>query len=82
MSGTISRYRIARDGTLTLVEAVAGNTGGAPIDMALSREGQFLYTVVDVTGAVSAFRVEDDGDLIPVRGARGLPPFAQGIAAW
>ncbi|HYG61354.1 MAG TPA: beta-propeller fold lactonase family protein, partial [Thermoanaerobaculia bacterium] len=82
MSGTISRYRIDRDGDLSLVQAVAGNTGGAPIDMALSREGNYLYAVVDVTGTIAAFRVEDDGELTPVRVRVDLPPFAQGIMAW
>jgi 6-phosphogluconolactonase (cycloisomerase 2 family) len=82
MSGTISSYRIRQDGTLTLRKAVAGTTGGAPIDMALSGDGQFLYAIVDVTGRISAFRIESDGGLAPVRGGvRGLPPFAQGIAA-
>jgi 6-phosphogluconolactonase len=83
MSGSISRYRIDKDGILTLQEAVAGTTGGAPIDMALDRDGQFLYAVVDTTGTIAAFRIEDDGSLTPLRGggARGLPPFAQGIAA-
>ena len=81
MSGTISRYRVGNDGVLALQEAVAGGTGGAPIDMALARDGEFLYAVVDMTGEIRAFQVEDDGNLTPIRGVRGLPPFAQGIAA-
>lgn len=82
MSGTISSYRIGQNGSLALRRAVAGTTGGAPIDMALAGNGQFLYAIVDRTGRISAFRIEDDGDLAPIRGGlRGLPPFAQGIAA-
>lgn len=81
MSGTISSYRIGGNGRLALRRAVAGSTGGAPIDMALAGDDEFLYAVVDVTGMIRAFQIENDGGLTPIPGARGLPPFAQGIAA-
>jgi 6-phosphogluconolactonase len=80
-SGTISSYRIGRDGTLALRQAVAGRTGGAPIDMVLAGEGEFLYTVVDATGRISASRINGNGGLVPIPGVGGLPPFSQGIAA-
>jgi 6-phosphogluconolactonase len=80
MSGTISSYRIGRRGQLTLQQAVAGRTGGAPIDMVLDKTGRFLYAVVDTTGTLSIFEIEEDGMLTPMRGLRGLPPFSQGIA--
>ena len=81
-SGTISHYRVGGDGTLTLRSAVAAQTGGAPIDMALDRAGEFLYVVVNTTGRLAGFRIEEDGRLTPLRQARmELPPFAQGIAA-
>jgi 6-phosphogluconolactonase len=79
-SGTISRYRIGTDGTLTLQQSVAATTGGNPIDMALSSGQEFLYTVVDGTGRVSILRIEDDGSLTPIRGVE-IPPFSQGIVA-
>jgi len=40
--GTLSSYSIDANGSLTLLNAVAANPGGAPIDSALSREGKFL----------------------------------------
>jgi 6-phosphogluconolactonase (cycloisomerase 2 family) len=43
--GTISSYAVDADGALTLLNAVAANPGGAPIDSALSRDSQFLYVV-------------------------------------
>src|SRR4051812_4995600 len=44
-SGTISSYQVNDDGTLTLLESVAANTGmtSAPTDMALSKDSRFLY---------------------------------------
>src|SRR6266513_163967 len=47
-SGTISSYDLtSNDGTLTLVNPVAGDTGAnsAPIDMALNVSSQFLYVL-------------------------------------
>jgi hypothetical protein len=40
-----------------LLNAVAANPGGAPIDSALSREGKFLYIDESAQGKVLIFRV-------------------------
>lgn len=84
-SGTISSYRIAADGTLTLLEAVAGVTGAgtAPIDMALSRDGGYLYTLSETTGEVYTFRIRSDGGLEPLgtTSADALAAFGAGLAA-
>jgi 6-phosphogluconolactonase len=81
-SGTISRYRVETDGMLALQQSVAATTGGNPIDMALSRGEELLYTIVDGTGRISIHRVEDDGSLTPVKGGVNVPPFSQGIVAF
>jgi 6-phosphogluconolactonase (cycloisomerase 2 family) len=81
VSGTISRYRVGNDGSLTLQQAVAASTGGNPIDMALSAGNQYLYTIVDGAGALRVYRIEDNGSLTAVRGVSGIPPFSQGIVA-
>jgi 6-phosphogluconolactonase (cycloisomerase 2 family) len=83
-SGTISSYEIgAGDGTLTLVNSIAGDTGAdsAPIDMALNVSSQFLYVLGGGSQAVVSFRVEKDGSLSLVDTDGGLPLGAQGIAA-
>ncbi|MGH9454050.1 MAG: beta-propeller fold lactonase family protein, partial [Terriglobia bacterium] len=82
-TGTISSYRVAAGGTLTLLSAVAGSTGAnnAPIDMSMSANSQFLYVLSAAQGTVSAFRAEPDGSLTPLPGASGLPLGSQGIAA-
>jgi 6-phosphogluconolactonase len=82
-SGSISSYHIRPDGTLTLLNSVAGNTGpgSSPIDMALTNSSRFLYVYNGGFGTIGAFRVEADGSLTPIPGAGGIPFGAQGIAA-
>ena len=83
-SSSISSYRLRSNGTLTLLESVAATTdpGSAPIDMALSRGSRYLYVLNGVTGTINGFRVAADGGLSRVASAGGLPPNAQGIAAY
>jgi len=80
-SGVISSYRIECDGSLTLLESVAADTGtgSSPIDMAL--RGRYLYVIASGAHAIKVFRVGDDGGLSPAGMKGGLPPGAQGIAA-
>jgi hypothetical protein len=72
---------VSPDGSLTLLAAVAGETpaGTNPIDMALSRNSSFLYSLA--TGTVSAFRVGADGALTNAGVFDGLPTTAAGLAA-
>lgn len=81
-SGNISSYSVTKEGFLSLVDPAAGITGQgtAPIDEALSSHSHFLYVRDGVRGLVDGFRVEN-GTLIPVSSAAGIPPGAQGIAA-
>jgi 6-phosphogluconolactonase len=83
-SGTISSYNISsNDGTLNLVNSVAGDTGAnsAPIDMALNVSSHFLYVLAGGLQSVVSFRVEHDGSLTMIDTDGGLPLGAQGIAA-
>ena len=84
-SDSISAYGIDRGASLVLLDrdGVAARTGAgsAPIDLALTRQGRFLYALDSGTAAISAFRVRPGGDLEPVPGASGLPPAAVGLAA-
>lgn len=85
-SDTVSGYRIGRDGRLALLDGdgVSAVTGGAPIDLAVSRGGRFLYVVNALPGTVSAFRIDkSDGSLTPLGEIGGLPvdDGAVGIAA-
>lgn len=82
-SKSISSYRVARDGSLSLLASVAGATdpAGVALDLALTAGSRFLYVLNDVSGTVVGFRVNGDGSLTQVAMAGGLPPNAQGIAA-
>jgi 6-phosphogluconolactonase len=83
-SGTISSYDLtSNDGTLTLINSVAGDTGAdsSPIDMALNVSSRFLYVLAGGLQSVVSFRVEHDGSLTLIDTDGGLPLGAQGIAA-
>ena len=86
-SGSISGYAIARDGSISLLDpdGRTGDTGdgSAPIDMALSRNSRYLYTLNGGNGTITGFRVKYDGSLVPLPGATvdSLPSAANGLAA-
>jgi 6-phosphogluconolactonase len=83
-SGTVSAFRVHRDGALALLDddgvAASTGTGSAPADAALSVGSQFLYTRNGGNGTISAFRVTRNGDLTPLSTLTGLPDGANGIA--
>lgn len=79
-SGTISSYQIGGDGSLSLTNAIAANTGGAPIDSSLSRDSKFIYVVDSAMGRVLILRASA-GDLMSIGTVSSLPTSIQGIAA-
>jgi 6-phosphogluconolactonase (cycloisomerase 2 family) len=80
-SSTVSSYSVASNGSLTLLNAVAGNTtpGGGPTDLALDANSSHLYALAGTT--ISAFSIGPDGALMPIGVVSGLPPTAVGLAA-
>ena len=84
-SGSISGYRIAHDGSISLLDAdgVTGDTGpgSGPIDMALAGGSRFLYSLNGGNQTLGAFRVKADGSLEAIPGISGLPAGANGLAA-
>ena len=86
-SGDISSYTVEPDGTLTLLQSIAADTGGLfPIDEALSGNSKYLYARVlngptGLPGTIRAYRVEKDGMLTLLQTVPGLPPGAIGLAA-
>jgi len=82
--GTISSYAIGGDGSLALVDAVAGSTtlGEKGVrDESLSADGRFLYALDADARKVFGFAVRDDGRLDPISDVDGLPATAAGLAA-
>jgi len=84
-SGSISGYAIDHDGTLDLLTADGrtGDTqpGSAPIDLASSDDGRFLYSLNSASHAIGVFRIERDGGLATLPFLNGLPAGANGLAA-
>jgi 6-phosphogluconolactonase len=66
-SGSISRYRIAHDGTLRLLGStlVSGGKGASAVDARLSTDGQNLYVNETKFGQVGEFAV-DGGNLTEI----------------
>ena len=61
-SASVSSYRIAADGALTLVDAVAASTGAGPTDAAVSPDGRSLHVRMR-DGSVSSFTIGSNGSL-------------------
>jgi len=85
LSASISSYTVGTNGTVTLVNGIAGQ-GAGPNDVAVASEGSnsFLYVVDAGSGTVGAFHINGDGSLTPITGGSGLPAgrSAQGLAAY
>jgi 6-phosphogluconolactonase len=82
-TGTVSGYRIAADGSVTLLNADGrtGITEANPTDMALSSNSEYLYVLTGSNRSIRAFRVGADGSLTDVMGASNLVAGAVGLAA-
>jgi 6-phosphogluconolactonase len=84
-SGSVSGYGIGFDGDISLLDhnGQTGLTGkdSTPIDMALSNDGQNLYTLNAGNATISAFRVGHQGGLHRLRTLKNLPATVNGLAA-
>jgi len=67
---------------LTLLNAVAGSTGAgsAPIDMAFSNNGIYLYALANTAHTITMFQMGADGSLNNMD-AIGVPVGVAGLAA-
>jgi 6-phosphogluconolactonase (cycloisomerase 2 family) len=82
--GTISTYELGPGGAIRLRDAVAATTveGGPGIrDEAISSDGRFLYALHADARKVFAWEVGEDGTLVALGSANGLPATAAGLAA-
>jgi 6-phosphogluconolactonase (cycloisomerase 2 family) len=81
-SSTISEYRVAASGTLTLLHGVAASeaAGSAPIDVGVSADGAFLYNLNQGAHSITAYSRDPDGSLDLIQTVSGLPATAIAIA--
>jgi 6-phosphogluconolactonase len=86
ISGTISSYSVAVNGSLSLLNAAAASTGemSQPEDMDLSGDGRYLYALLTGTGRVAAYQIEKNGSLTSLGQFSNIPPMAgaTGLAAF
>ncbi len=85
-SGSISGYEVGRCGQLSLLapDGRSGETGmdSKPIDMAISHDGRFLFSLNGGNATISTFRLDKQGNLEALPVLTGLPATANGLAAY
>lgn len=79
-SGTVSLYRIGKDGSLTLDGRLGATPAGGPIDAAFSGNGRFLSVLTANAASIVTFHIAPDGSLTSVNTVMA-PASAAGLAA-
>lgn len=79
-SDSVSTYRVAEDGRLTLLQVTDIPRGGidenliiGPVDMAVSINNKYLYMPTRDVPTVVGFEIHADGNLTPIPGVDPLP---------
>jgi 6-phosphogluconolactonase len=82
-SASLSSYTIGSHGQITLQNARAGEVGddSHPLDLAISREGDYLYAL-DRGQSVVTFKLDHEGTLERVGAQGSVPMFSAGLAAY
>jgi 6-phosphogluconolactonase (cycloisomerase 2 family) len=81
---SISSFQVGNKGKLFLLNSTAGSPGmgSNPIDLALSRDNRFLYSLNSGNGTIGVFWVNSkSGGLHLLDNVGGLPASANGLAA-
>jgi 6-phosphogluconolactonase (cycloisomerase 2 family) len=82
---SLSAYAIDFEGHLSLLDEDGRSgepgPGTRPLDMDLSGDGRFLYTLNIGDDTISTFRVKQDGSLKLLEAIGGVPDGANGLAA-
>jgi 6-phosphogluconolactonase (cycloisomerase 2 family) len=78
---SLSAFHVdAATGQVILLNGTAGS-GDAPLDIAMSENGRFVYALDPAAGGVAMFKIEHDGSLTGMGSVdAGLSLFAQGMA--
>ena len=82
-STTLSSYRVAGDGALSLLSPVAAQTaaGSHTTDLAQPGNKAELFALNAGTGALAGYEIRGDGSLVATGVAGGIPAAATGIVA-
>jgi 6-phosphogluconolactonase (cycloisomerase 2 family) len=80
-SAVISGYEVSPRGELSLLgNGATATTGPNPLDIAFTRNSQFLYNVSG-RGALIGFRVNEDGSLTSLGQVTTVPTTSRGLIA-
>jgi len=85
-NGTVSAFRVARDGTLTSIGASPyADNQTAPCWVEITHDGRYLFTVNTASSSISRYRIHSDGRLAllgstPFKNPTGLRPFDARLA--
>lgn len=79
-SGSIGRFSVARDGSLSLIGTTTLGSTSHPLDEGVSRDQDFLYVLADGLHQIDGFRVGQDGGLTQVSSVN-VPTGSAGIGA-
>jgi 6-phosphogluconolactonase (cycloisomerase 2 family) len=84
-SEAVSAFEINRRGDLSLRDAngitASTGAGSVPIDLAMSDNGRYLYSLSSKNHTLNEYRVEADGGLVAIGSLTNLPPSMNGLAA-
>jgi 6-phosphogluconolactonase len=79
-SGSIGRFAVATDGTLSLSGTTVVGPGAHPLDDDVTKNEKELYVLVDGFHQIVGYRIEHDGSLTQISSAP-VPVGAAGVAA-
>jgi DNA-binding beta-propeller fold protein YncE len=82
-SSTITGINVSVTGVLTLHEAsgITATSGATPIDLAVSPERGFLYSLAGAGHTINIYSIQSDGSLVSAPAVTGLPVGASGLVA-
>jgi 6-phosphogluconolactonase len=78
--GTTSSYTVSKTGKLTLLQSIAATPGTINIDLALSQDSKFLYSLNGGSNTITGFMVKSDGSLKPITSVT-VPAGAEGLVS-
>jgi 6-phosphogluconolactonase len=83
-SNTLSGFRVAEDGSISLIDSdgITATADGTPIDAAFDLSGTFLYVLNGGAHTLNVYQRDAAGHLTALTGVSGLPAGGVGLAAF
>lgn len=76
-AGTVSAFRVSRNGVLDAVGPAYANGQTAPCWVEISHDGRYLFSVNTASANLSSFEIQPDGSLVLLE----TTPFTNGLGA-